>query len=189
MRAGICPYTRRMTQTAGGAQFVLDLPAGFRIHTDRLHLVPASHQLVGNWQDRARLSQLLDARVPDEWPPELVEDYDAEGDGGWWDWYVLKRDADRPTLVGVVGLKGWPEVNGSVQIGCAFMPEFQRQGYGAESITAFVSWLLSCPRVQSVTARVPAGHIPSVAILRKIGFAPAGPPNDAGLIRFEKARA
>ena len=178
-----------MTVSAGATQFVLDLPQDFRIHTARLELVPANRQLVESGRrDRARLSELLGAHVPEQWPPELVEDYDAEGGGGWWDWYVLRRDMERPTLVGVVGLKGWPDVNGSLQFGCAFLPEFQDQRYGTESITAFAEWALSRPQINSVTADGPNGNARSIAILRRIGFTPTGPANEAGVVTFAKAR-
>ena len=177
-----------MTSTRGNLRVDLNFPTGFRLRSQRLELIPAGAELAAvDWQFRGTLSALLGARVPAAWPPELVADADA-AQGGWWDWYVVRKDDEQqPELVGVAGLKGWPSVTGSVQIGCSFLPQAQGKGYGTEAVEALTSWLLTQPGVGTVTANVPRGNEASAAILRKLGFRP-GASQEGSMIRFERAR-
>jgi ribosomal-protein-alanine N-acetyltransferase len=176
-----------MTVSHGEIHIDWQLPEDFRVRTERLDLVPSSPDLVNTgWQDRSQLSEILGARVPGHWPPELVLDSAAPEGAGWWNWYFVKRDANEAVLIGVGGVKGWPAVTQSVQLGCTFLPEFQAQGYGKEAVHALTSWALSQPRIRSVEAEVPEGNAASIAVLRNLGFTETG--HDAGLLRFAKQR-
>ena len=117
----------------------------------------------------------------------LVKDTGSPQGEGWWNWYVVKRGPDAATLIGVVGLKGWPEATGSVQFGCAFLPEFQDHGYGTETVDGLVSWVLSQPKIERITAETPVGNRPSASVLRKLGFSQIH-SDDEELLRFEKRR-
>ena len=176
-----------MTSTHGALHIDWGLPQDFRIHTERMDLVPAGPDLVDtDWGDHARLSQLLGARVPDRWPPDLVADRNSADGAGWWDWYVVKRGGDAPILIGVMGLKGWPAVSRSLQLGCAFLPAFHGQGYGTEAVQALTSWALAQTRIQQVLAEVPADNSASAAVLRKLGFVELNRGEDDGFLQFEK---
>ena len=113
------------------------------IETARLTLVPATVALArAELGDRGEFARLLDAGVPDNWPPESAADalplflswLEAAPDRvGWFGWYALARSADvgPPVLVGGGGFLGPPQ-EGIVQIGYSLLPEFQRRGYATE---------------------------------------------------------
>src|SRR5437763_625188 len=105
------------------------------IRTHRLELIAGDAALsragVG---DRTRLGVLLEAKVPKDWPPELMaEDQDAyarrhESDpelAGWLNLFIVRVDRTR-TLVGGCGLGGAPNEAGDVMIGYAVLPKFQK---------------------------------------------------------------
>jgi [ribosomal protein S5]-alanine N-acetyltransferase len=177
-----------MTVTKGRLRIDWHLPDDFRVQTQNLDLVPANQQLADtDWRDRTSLSSALKAEIPDEWPPELVRD-DSSPDGeGWWDWYVVKRDGDQSKVIGVMGLKGWPDVSRSIQIGCSFLPEFQKHGHGTEAVDGIASWTLSQPSVECVTAETPVDNHGAAKVLRTLGFVQVD-ADDHSLLRFEKRR-
>ena len=73
-----------MTVSHGEIHIDWQLPEDFRVRTERLDLVPSSPELVNTgWQDRSQLSEILGARVPGHWPPELVLDSAAPEGAGW----------------------------------------------------------------------------------------------------------
>jgi RimJ/RimL family protein N-acetyltransferase len=180
---------RSMTSTRGEIQIDWQLPENFRIHTERLDLVPGSAQLANtDWRERDYLSELLGVQVPNQWPPELVVDRRSTDGSAWWDWYVVKRDVDRPILIGVAGIKGWPAVTGDVQLGCAFLPQFQGSGYGTEAVNGLTSWSLTHPHVDRVIAETPVGNNAAAGVLRKLGFELLSSHDEEGLLRFQKTR-
>jgi RimJ/RimL family protein N-acetyltransferase len=94
-----------------------------------------------------------------------------------------------PVLIGMAGIEGWPAVTGGVQVGCAFLPEFQGSGYGTEAVNGLTSWALTHPQVERVIAETPIGNDAAGAVLRKLGFALSSSDEQEGLLRFEKTRA
>jgi RimJ/RimL family protein N-acetyltransferase len=165
------------------------VPEEFRIRTGRLELVPGGPELSHtDWREHEKLSALLGADVPGQWPPELVVDRSSPDGTGWWDWYVVTREVDRPVLIGVVGIKGWPSVTGSVQEGGAFLPQFHRRGYATEAFSALTEWVFKHPRVDQITFDAPIQSIGGVALLRRLGFSLASSDEGEGLLRFEKKR-
>jgi ribosomal-protein-alanine N-acetyltransferase len=69
-----------------------------RVATDRLELTAGTVELAqAEMNDYGRFSRLLDARVPDDWPPELNDAdtmifflghlEEAPDQVGWWCWY------------------------------------------------------------------------------------------------------
>ena len=175
-----------MTRTGGAVFIDWSLPVGFRLRTQRLELVPAEPNMVNAaGLEPSRLSELLDARVPDSWPPESV---DSQGSSeGWWDWYALRRDDNGAVVIGVMGVKGWPLVSKSVQMGCTFLPEYQAQRYGTEAFGALSDWALSQPDVEQVSAEVNVGNAAAIGVLKRLGFSQL--PNDQdGFLIFQRRR-
>ena len=178
-----------MTVSHGRIHIDWGLPENFRIQTDRLDLVPGEPQPADtDWQERGRLSELLTAHVPNQWPPDLVVDRSSPDGAGWWNWYIVRRELDQPVLIGMAGIKGWPAVSGSVQTGCAFLPQFQGQGCGTEAIKGLTSWLLARPQVERVIAETPVDNDGANSVLRKVGFVLSNSNTEEGLLRFEKTR-
>jgi RimJ/RimL family protein N-acetyltransferase len=158
-----------MTKSAGHFQVEWQLPIGFRLHKDQLDLIPSGPMPADeSWHGLEWLSEYLKARLPDEWPPEDVDDPDSSG--GWWDWHVVLHGSDGDVAVGTLGLRGWPSVNGTVQIGCILLPEFQEQGHGTKAVSALTDWLLTQADVHSVTSCTPTGNEKAEAIMRHLGF-------------------
>lgn len=178
-----------MTMKFGFLAFDLaPISRDFRIRTERLDLVPSDRVLANaGWSDRATRAEILKARVPANWPPTVVEDPDSEG--GWWDWHVLKREENEPVLIGVVGIKGWPAVSGSVQAGCVFLDEFSHHGFATEAVGALTSWALEHPEVERVTAKTPVGNEASKAVLCKLGFELLGTDEGTGMVSFQKSKS
>jgi [ribosomal protein S5]-alanine N-acetyltransferase len=171
-----------MTVSRGHLRVDLQLGDDFRLSMKRLDLVPAGQDLANtDWHDRDRLSKLLNATVPEQWPPDLVKDRNSPEGEGWWDWYIISREHNQRVLIGMAGLKGWPVVNNRVQLGCAFLPEFQKQGYGTESVAGLTTWALD--QVSEVVAETPVDNYAAAAVLRRLGYRQVD-SDDAALLRF-----
>jgi ribosomal-protein-alanine N-acetyltransferase len=171
------------------------------INTERLELVAGTLELVrAELEDRERLARLINARVPESWPPEFnnsetqqftVERLSEGADqAGWWCWYVVLRDAGRSgrVLVGVCGFKGKPGADGMVEVGYSVLEEFQREGYATEAVEGLLSWAFSEPEVTRVIAETLPPLTPSIRVLEKIGFSNIGEGSEEGVIRFEMTR-
>ena len=166
------------------------------ILTDRLTLVPATVALArAEIDDRAAFARLLQAVVPDHWPPESAADalplflswLEAAPDRvGWFGWYALARlgDAAPPVLVGGGGFLGPPQ-SGAVKIGYSLLPEFQRRGYATEMVGGLVRWALAKPGVDVIAAETEWANPASVRVLEKVGFQRAGTSSAPGGARFE----
>ena len=129
----------------------------------------------------------MKAQIPDEWPPELVSDERAPDGEGWWNWYVLKRENAGTVLIGLIGLRGSPEVSGELQLGCAFLPSFQNMGYGTEAVDSMAHWALSQAGVTTVFAETPLKNQNAQSILRKLYFTQVGCDTPT-LLRFAKQK-
>jgi ribosomal-protein-alanine N-acetyltransferase len=170
------------------------------IETTRLTLIPASLSHVqAEINDRVRFAELLQASVPDNWPPESAADalplflgwLEAAPDQvGWFGWYALMSESTdgSPTLVGGGGFLGPPN-KGEVQIGYSMLPQFQRRGIATEMVAGLVGWALNQPDVACIVGETEWENPASVQVLKKIGFASLGATNSLGGMRFELRRA
>lgn len=164
------------------------------IATSRLTLVPGTVALArAELVDRAEFARLLDATVPDNWPPETLVDAlpsflraleAAPEQSGWFGWYALLRQPDPPTLVGSGGFVGPPEA-GTVQIGYSVLPQFCGHGIATEMVGALTRWALSQAGVSRILAETEWANPASVRVLAKAGFVAVGAPHEAGDRRFE----
>ncbi|HEY9829134.1 MAG TPA: GNAT family N-acetyltransferase [Stenomitos sp.] len=173
----------------------------FRITTERLDVIAGTLEMArAEISDRTRFSQLLDAHVPDTWPPEfndletmsffLQKLEDAPDQLGWWAWYFVLNSPvknDR-VLIGNGGFKGKPTSDGTVEIGYSILKEFQNLGYGTEAIKALVDWAFNHTEVQRVIAETLPELKPSQRLLQKCHFRNIGEGSEQGSIRFERVR-
>ena len=170
------------------------------LKTPRLELVGCgADTLRAEGEDRARFAELLRARVPASWPPELYDD-DArlwtlnavEGQPeheGWWMYYLVRdRDGGDRKLIGVAGYKGPPADDGTVEVGYGVLDEHRRRGYATEATRALVERAFADPRVTRVIAETYPHLEPSIGVLRNLGFALEGPGSEEGVIRFHLPR-
>jgi ribosomal-protein-alanine N-acetyltransferase len=170
------------------------------IETTRLRLIPASLAHVrAEIGDRARFAQLLQAHVPENWPPESAADAlplflnwleAAPEQVGWFGWYALlmqSAEPAAPVLVGGGGFLG-PPIDGEVQVGYSMLPQFQGRGIATEMVAGLVGWALNQAVVTCIVGETEWENPASVQVLKKIGFASRGATNASGGMRFELRR-
>lgn len=173
----------------------------FAIETPRLILRPATaEQIEAEMHDRPKFASLLGVVVPENWPPEILVDAlpwfldmlrtEPELGNGWLTWYViLKDDAGQgPVLVGAAGFKGPALLGNFVETGYSMLPQYHRQGYASEAVSALIGWAFSHPEVSSVIAHTDSQPNPSIRLLEKLGFHCAGEGEEFGTLRFELAK-
>jgi [ribosomal protein S5]-alanine N-acetyltransferase len=116
------------------------------LRTRRLQLRSATPELAAaDLNNRFEFSRLLQADVPQDWPPPLNDDnskaftlrYLEENPdaAGWAAWYFLlpgKAD-EKAQSMGIGGFKGKPSSQGVVEVGYSIMPDYQRLGFGSEA--------------------------------------------------------
>jgi RimJ/RimL family protein N-acetyltransferase len=176
------------------------------LRTSRLDLIPATVEcLTADLTGSDELSQVLRAEVPADWPPPL---YDADAvrfameriregamNDDWCFYYVVLRESrHRRTAIGAGGFKGKPNEAGEIEVGYAILPEFQRRGFAAEALRAWVQYALSQPTVYVVVAHTLAGLNASIRVAESAGFRYVGPgedghaPEGAEVLRYELRR-
>ena len=169
------------------------------IQSRRLRLVPATRPLIdADLNDNPRLARLLDARVPDNWPPDLFDgpamqfahrQLNDPAERGWSFWYLLGREADEAVLVGVCGFKGRPNAAGEVEIGYSILSQYRNAGYATEAVSRLVEWAFAHRHVTAVTAETLPHLAQSIRVLVKNGFQHAGPGSEHGVIRLALPRS
>ena len=159
--------------------------------TPRLRLVAATKAMVdADLEGEHQLAEMLDVALPHDWPPQH-HDVDTlrfiraalsrHGAGGWWLYYIVLTDTVPPTLVGTAGYKG-PPSDGVVEIGYSVVPSWQRHGFATEASAALIE--AAQRRGADVVVAQTLPHLrPSIAVLRRLGFAPAEPP-EPGVLAF-----
>lgn len=168
------------------------------VESSRLVLVAANADLVRSDLEGVRpLSDMLDAQIPENWPPEL---YDREAMEfalrmledttvpGWSFWYLIKRSENSPQLVGICGFKGRPDAMGSVEIGYSIIPQFRNQGYASEAVDRLVRWAFSHQTVQEVSAETLPYLQSSIRVMKKNGFDFVGAGSELGVVRYAVQR-
>lgn len=153
------------------------------IKTERLLLIPATIKMLeSEIEDKFRLSNLLDAIIPESWPPETLKDafpwfierLNKNPDHAkWYSWYALLKDQKsvQNILIGSVGFKGYPDESGNIEIGYSVLNEYQNKAIATEMVQALTNWAFSQPNVNSIIAETTAGNIASIKVLEKNGFA------------------
>lgn len=85
-----------------------------------------------------------------------------------WQTYWLIIIAENSFGAGLAGFKGYPDENGSSEIGYGIDPAYQNKGYMSEAVGALVTWALQhpfCKRVTATTVENPASR----RLLEKLG--------------------
>lgn len=170
------------------------------VTTKNLQLIACTLEIAqAELSDKSKFSQLLNASVPNTWPPGFNDDetilfiinklQSAPEQSGWWSWYFVLKDVVTPSIViGYGGFKGKPTSDGIVEIGYSILPEFQNLGYGTEAIKALVSWAFAHPEVQQVIAETLPELKASQRVLEKSHFTYIGQGSEEGIIRYQLSR-
>jgi ribosomal-protein-alanine N-acetyltransferase len=173
-------------------------PALRVVETSRLVLVAANAELVkGDLKGTETLGNMLEAEVPENWPPELydreameyalrmLEDTTAPG---WSFWYMLLRTESTPKVVGICGFKGRPDAAGSAEIGYSVISQFRNQGYATEAVDRLVRWAFSHQTVQEISAETLPYLQSSIRVMKKNGFEFTGAGSELGVVRYAVQR-
>jgi ribosomal-protein-alanine N-acetyltransferase len=162
--------------------------------TDRLRLVAGTEVLAAaEIEDKAEFAKLLEALVPETWPPDNLRDvsgylyalYKEHPEWeGWLTWYAVRIDNDYPILCGSVGFKGPPDERGMVEIGYSVVSEFEGQGLATEMVAGMVRWAKQQPQVKQIVAETNIDNEASIRVLERNGFVCAGVGLEPNTIRF-----
>jgi len=169
------------------------------LKTARLELVGCTPELLrAEGEDRGRFSELLNARIPGGWPPELYDDdarlwtlnavEEAPQHAGWWMYYLVAGDGSGREAVGIAGYKGPPQDDGTVEVGYGVLPEHRRRGYATEATQALIDRAFGFPEVTRVLAETYPHLGPSIGVMEKRGLAFAGEGSEEGVVRYELPR-
>jgi RimJ/RimL family protein N-acetyltransferase len=176
-----------------------------RIRTPRLDLVPATADiLASDLQDRETLRTLLDARVPDAWPPYLMNDEvlrlfidlaTGSRDPYFSDWYWVwdNPGAHDRVLVGNGGIFSASREPDAVVIGYSVLDEFRNRGYATEAVRHLIPEIFSDPGIRRIYATTNPDIPTSIRVLMNCGFVPCesiagGEGAEEGSLAFVRER-
>lgn len=145
--------------------------------TDRLELIAYSPEVVqAAIADKSQIEQLLNVRVPDDWPWSEVEEVlpffaqlAADPLQRCWGARLIIHRQER-TIIGDLGFGGKPNTEGTVEMGYDVLPAYRKQGYGFEAVQALVNWAFTQPDCSRILASCPEDNVPSIRILEKLGM-------------------
>jgi len=164
------------------------------LQSPRMTLVAATVDLVSSdIKGRSSLAETLEAKVPDNWPPDL---YDIEpmkvalrqladtSEQGWSFWYLLAEVDGQSCAIGICGFKGRPDAGGSAEIGYSVLSQFRNQGFASEAVQRLLTWAFSHQTVNEITAETLPHLKQSISVMKKNGFEFSGPGSEMGVVRY-----
>jgi RimJ/RimL family protein N-acetyltransferase len=87
---------------------------------------------------------------------------------------VLTDDMGARRVIGTIGFHGPPDEAGRVEVGYRVEPEFRRQGYARESITALFDWVAAEHGVKRFVASISPTNEASLGLAKAFGFRETG---------------
>jgi GrpB-like predicted nucleotidyltransferase (UPF0157 family)/RimJ/RimL family protein N-acetyltransferase len=150
------------------------------LQTERLTLLPLNPAQLGHYLNRpsqleAALHLQISRNILADPVPRAIRSKirmttAAELKQLLWQTYWLAIINDKAFGAGLIGFKGAPESDGTVEIGYGIDAHVRRQGLTTEAVQALLNWAFSKPECQAVTARTKMDNIPSIRVLEKLGF-------------------
>ena len=114
-----------------------------------------------------RLDNFLQFRIAD-----LTVDPSAQP---WLGRAIVMTEADgRRRIIGSAGFHSPPDVDGRVEIGYRVEPDYRRLGVATEVVRALFDWSMREHGVQRFRASVAPDNLPSLAVVRRLGFRQTG---------------
>jgi ribosomal-protein-alanine N-acetyltransferase len=171
------------------------------IRTRRLELLAATAAMIrAEIHDRAEFGRLVQAEVPENWPPPLNDEASQQWtlrfllsnpqSPGFGYWYLTLPEESRGSriLVGIAGFKGSPTAEGVVEIGYSVMEDRQQNGYGSEAASGLIAWAFEHPEVTQVLAETYPHLRPSIRVMERNGMSFLGAGSESGVIRYGISR-
>jgi len=161
--------------------------AALRIRTERLDLIPATVEILkSDLHDHAVLARLLDATVPDLWPPdemnnevltEFIRMATEKTDPFFTCWYWVRETPDkgRRILMGSGGIASTVDTPGTVLIGYSVLDGYQGRGYATEAIRHLIPAIFADGHIARIMATTCPEFGASIRVLEKNGFVCTGP--------------
>lgn len=150
------------------------------IQTERLTLLPLNPAQLGHYLYRpsqleaalhVKLSRsILSDPVPKAIRSKIRNTTSVALADLFWNTYWLVIMGNISFGAGLIGYKGAPDQDGTVEIGYGIDPDFRRQGFTTEAVEALTGWALDQPGCQAVTARTEKDNIASIRVLEKLHF-------------------
>lgn len=171
------------------------------IRTKRLELIPATRQILeSDTGDRTGLARLLNAGIPEAWPPPLMDENvirefirmssDTPGPVfAAWYWVLDNHTAGSRVLIGNGGILGAESGPDTVVLGYSVLDEFRNQGYATEAVRALLPEIFTLPGIRRIIAATYPDLKASIRVLEKNGFtrsdrAPSGTGAEEGTVCY-----
>ncbi|HEV2583768.1 MAG TPA: GNAT family N-acetyltransferase [Ktedonobacteraceae bacterium] len=147
------------------------------LETQRLKLLPFTLELKkATLAERARLTEMLAVKIPDDWPgadllealPFFIEGMEKDAAGLVWDGIIIQKAEQ--IAIGGIGFHGGPDEAGMVEIGYNIIPAYEGQGYATEMARCVIDWAFHTPGIQVITAECLDDNIGSIRVLEKVGM-------------------
>ncbi len=158
------------------------------IETNRLRLIPLTHQLLqiclnsrnkmevamGLNPSSMQIDELYQREITDAlkhfWLPKTVEYPDLYQ---WYtSWEIVRKDTN--TAIGGMGFGGYPNEDGEISLGYMIDGKEHGKGYATEALTRMIEWAFVNFNVKYILAHTYGDNIPSRKLLLKCGFAEIG---------------
>jgi [ribosomal protein S5]-alanine N-acetyltransferase len=131
---------------------------------------------------------MVSADVSPEWLARLRASSSADP---WLHGFAVVHRESR-SVIGIVGFKGPPDDDATVEIAYGIVPRFQGRGYATEAAEAGFAFAMGSGRVRLVRAHTLPTPNASTRVLTKCGFQFTGPiedPEDGLVWRWERSDA
>lgn len=147
-----------------------------RIETERLTLLPIEREVMVRIHKGER-PDISGYSPHPQWPlPILLEAFPVMANDlmddpsllGWHAWCVVKKNEG--IIIGDVGFKGPHDENGVIKTGYSMIPAYRGKGYAREAVEAMTRTVKDAQKVKSIIAEVLALNIPSIKLLRSLGW-------------------
>lgn len=172
----------------------------FFIETERLKLIPLTHQLLQlSHTNRAVMERVLGLNVSSMQIEEpFVSEYNdaminfwlpktlAHPDKYQWhtNWEIILKSAN--IAIGGIGLGGEPNENGETETGYMIDRQHQGKGYASEALKALIQWTFTRHSVTCMIAHTYNDNAASKKVLIKNGFTQVA--GQSGLLTFRLAK-
>jgi ribosomal-protein-alanine N-acetyltransferase len=147
-----------------------------RIETERLFLFPIERKVMVRI-NRGERPDISIYQPHPQWPlPILLEAFPVMANDllddpsliGWHAWCIVHMQDKM--IIGDVGFKGAPDEKGLIKVGYSVIPAYRNKGIAREAVEAIVNIVKEDPEVKRITAEVLALNLPSIRMLRSLGW-------------------